>query len=370
MADGADGFTFRTGEKSQLIDAFRLTGTTRVGDYTVKYGVNGLVTGLHAVEYHLPDTSIYYTLWCSAQQSINSRVSERDFFIYILHKDFWITSSAVRKILAWRPAEEPEPPPEPEKPDPIEEGNGILDGVIANMTAWIRDAILAGLAFLEEPLNLIKDIIGKVGNAISTFASTLEASISTIMAKVTGMFETIAGKISGVINQVWNNIELIWETLKDVYDTIKTAIVTAFKTTWEFIKQTFTTLWDKMKEGLKWIADGIVSGIKFLWEKIKDGLNWAGTVLNTAYKALKDTVTAIWERTKQRLTDTIDSIKESFGDAIDRLKDFFLWLWEKITAIFDKVFDMSEEAIEEMGYRVLSVQKRILERFVQAEGIT
>lgn len=368
LADGADGFTFKSGEKSTINDSFQKLGSKPVNNHTHIYGKSSLIANLYAVEcvVSYPETYIR-DIWCSFNEYGSLYVFEDKFDDAMKDSWFWITSSAVSKILAWRAEQEPVPEPEP-TPDPVDEGNGIIDGIVGDIKEWIKQAILAGLAFLEEPLNLIKDIIGKVGNAISTFASTMQSAISTIMANVMGMFETIAGKIKGVIDEVWNNIQLIWETLKDVYDTIKTAIVTAFKTSWVYIKETFTILWEKMKEGLTWIGKQIVEGIKFLWEKIVDGLNWVSATLKSAYTALKDVLIAVWDRTKERLQQTIESIKIGFGDAVDRLKDILLWLWEQVQAVFDKIFDMSEEAIEEMGYRVLTVQKRILERFVKEEG--
>ena len=269
-----------------------------------------------------------------------------------------------------KPPPLPEPPPveEPYIPDPIDTGGGIIDDMVQNLKQWIREAILAGLAFLERPLQYIAGILGEVKSLVGNLVNTMKGIVDTIMAKVIGMFETVVDRIKNLIGEVWNNIQKIWETMKDLFKTVKTAIVSALEKSWIFIKETFTELWGWIKSGLITIGTSIVNGIKFLWEKIKDGLAWAGKVLNSAYNALKDVMVAIWDRTKEIFHKVIETIAAGFQDAIEWLVAAFKEWMEFRDNNTRKLEEWSEERIVEFMTWVLKAQKTVITK-LSREGL-
>ncbi len=353
-------------ELRAINDKWRYLWQDTRNNYKFTSYTSGEVNGLKKVVFHgIPPTFIARYIWCGSGERISLTYLDKFNNYYLYNTDeYHITDAAWLTIDAWRIilAPEPEPEPEPEPaPDPIDEGGGIIDGVIGNIKEWIRQAILAGLAFLDGPLNIIKGLIASLGQTISGIVSAVSSAIDTVMAKVVGMFDTVIQKIKGVIDEVWGNIQRIWETLKDMFNTVKDAIVQAFQTSWVFIKETFTELWSKMKDGLTYIGDQIVAGLEYLWDKIKDALNWTWKILKGAYTAIVDTVTAVWDRFKDRLTETIDSIKTAFGDFVDRLIEW----WESYMAWRDKnrenLDNWTEEKMVEVIKFMINAQRKVLE---------
>ncbi len=319
-----------------------------------------------------PPMSAGYIIGKNTEIRLNTTYKDWSYYRNNKVDSLFITAQGYTQIRAWIdslvPEPEPEPVPEPE-PDIIDDGNGIIDGFKDTMKSWIQQAILAGLAFLEGPLNLIRSLIASLGQTISGIVGAVKAAIDTVMAKVVGMFEIVVDKIKGVIDKVWDSIEKVWLTLKDMFKSVKTAIVTAFKTSWKFIKETFTELWGKMKDGLKFIGESIVKGLKYLWDKIKDALDWVWKILNKAYVAIKDTVNAVWDRTKEKLTETIESIKESFGDAIDRMQAF-LEVTEAEKAANTLIAESwTEDRIVTFMEFILGAQKKVLAKLAK-QGVS
>ena len=282
---------------------------------------------------------------------------------------YGFTEKAHEAVNKWR-AQEAEPEPEPEPPpeetpdlDPIiDDGDGLINGVVDNIKGWIQQAILAGLEFLDKPLQIIMGMMGQVQALINTFAGVIETALGDIITNVMTWFETIADKIKGVINEVWDHIEIIWLTLQDMFNTVKDAITHAFETSWIFIKETLSTLWIEIQDGLKWIGEKIVDGIKYIFDKVSDGLSWAGETLNNAYIAIKDTLTAVWDRTKQKLTDLIDSIQEGMGDAVDRITLWWEGMMEARDERSDRLENWTEEKIAEFIKTLVGIQRRVLEQ--------
>ncbi len=266
------------------------------------------------------------------------------------------------RTLQDKPPPLPEPPPveEPYIPDPIDTGGGIIDDMVQNLKEWIREAILAGLAFLERPLQYIAGILGEVKSLVGNLVNTMKGIVDTIMAKVIGMFETVVDRIKNLIGEVWNNIQKIWETMKDLFKTVKTAIVSALEKSWIFIKETFTELWGWIKSGLITIGTSIVNGIKFLWEKIKDGLAWAGKVLNSAYNALKDVAVAIWDRTKEIFHKVIDNIVSGFEAAIEILTNFIEWFVDGHIKEIVGLYEWTEEKMIDTIKFIVNAQKKVI----------
>ncbi len=333
---------------------------------------NKVIPGLYlnVAQAHVDSSSIY-GVWCNLSQS-QYWLNDGDvpnFYGYNYAKFTPQAQEVVRaKIAEWDKVVDPEPPPEPPEPPPpppgedeIDDGNGILARIWDSLTDWIHQAILAGLAFLEEPLNIIRGIIGSLAQTISGIVSAVSSAIQTVMVKIVGMFDTVVQKIKGVIDRVWSHIEQIWLTLKDMFATVKTAIVTAFKTSWVFIKETFTVLWGKIKNGLTYIGNAILDGLKYLWDKIKDALNWTWKILKGAYTAIVETATAVWNRTKEKLTETIASIKVAFGDFVDRLIEW----WESYMAWRDKntenLQNWTEEKMVDAIKFMLKAQRTVLD---------
>lgn len=324
------------------------------------------------------DRSIKFGVWCSRSQSA-LWIYDGDIPNFYSDRHAACTPQAWDIIYAqvneWIEEEEKEeeppdeePPPGEEEPGPIDEGDGIIDGLVADFKAWIVEAILAGLAFLDGPLNLIKDLISNLASTISKITTAISSAVETIMAKVSGVLEQIVDKIKGVIDEVWGNIEQIWETLKDMFETVKTAIVTALEVSWGWIKETFSTLWSKIRTGLEFIGNAIVSGLRYLWDKIKDALNWTWEILKSSYDSIVDGLKAVWDRFKERLTETIDSIKEALGTAIDRLVEMFeAWRESDIEQLkIDQ--DWPEDRFTEFILKIMGVQQRVLEKIATAKG--
>ena len=349
-----------------------LWSNTRDGLKFLSY-INDEVSELRKVIFAgIPPTFIARFIWCSAVERNELTFLNRFNTVHAYETDeYHITDKAWTRIDNWRVSLIPEPEPEPEPkptPNPVDEGNGIIDRVIGNIKEWIRQAILAGLAFLDGPLNIIKGLIASLGQTISGIVSAVSSAIDTVMAKVVGMFSTVIDKIKGVIDEVWGNIEQIWLTLKDMFKSVKDAIVQAFQTSWVFIKETFTELWGKIKNGLTYIGNSILDGLKYLWDKIKDALNWTWKILKGAYTAIVETATAVWNRTKEKLTETIESIKVAFGDSIDRLVEAYLRHKEKEKADLEKIGSWSEDKIVEFMEFVIGAQRRVLTKLAQEGG--
>jgi len=314
------------------------------------------------------------TIICSSGQT-SALTHNKTFNLWLKDSvdSYGFTAKAWDQVNKWR-AKEAEPEPEPPPPDedqepwipPEETGDGLINGVVDNIKSWIQQAILAGLEFLDKPLQIIQGMLSQVGSLINTFAGTIESTLSTLIANVMGWFETIADKIKGVINEVWDSIQFLWLTLKDMFDTVKDAITHAFETSWIFIKETLSTLWINIQDGLKWIGEKITEGIKYIFDKVKDGLSWAGETLANAYTAMKETLTAVWDRTKQKLTDLIENIQAGFGDAVDRLTTWWDGMMEARDERSDRLENWTEEKIADFIKSLVSIQRRVLEDLAQA----
>ncbi len=361
MVVGENNFTLLPGERQHIDGYWNFIQYKVIANHSHSRYSNSLIFGLYRVDCVVTYPEEYIrTYWCDIGQSYSAFGSENSFNQGVQGKDFWVSPSGTGKIKRWREAELPEPVPEPE-PGPIDEGGGILDGVWDTLKEWIQQAITAGLAFLEEPLNIIRGLIASLSQTISGIVSAVSSAIDTVMAQVVGMFDIIVDKIKGVIDAVWNNLEQIWETLKTMFRTVKDAIVQAFETSWVFIKETFTELWGKIKNGLTYIGDQIVAGLKYLWDVIQNALNWTWEILKGAYTAIVDTATAVWNRTKEKLTETIESIKAGFGDAIDRLTTFFEWFIDGYIKELRGLSEWTEDRMVETIKFMLKAQRKVLD---------
>ncbi len=229
------------------------------------------------------------------------------------------------------------------------------------ITGEIRDWLQAPLSNIESAINLVYDTLTK-------FKENLVSSINTVMSKVQGWFDTTMDKMKGVFDDVYGRMETIFLTIQDVVLTMKANIANAFKTAIETVSGWLAELWDRLKDGMTYIGDQIVKATKEIFNQITAILANVSSYIQDTYKNIAGEIKDVYDRSVVRFKGFLDTAKQVFGDFIDKLLLFLQTVWDRITAGFDELKDMPEDLIAAAMYKMIKVQKQVLDRIHAEHG--
>ena len=92
----------------------------------------------------------------------------------------------------------------------------------------------------------------------------------------------------------------------------------------------------------------------------------ASKSLNRVYQTIKEEITNVYTRAVDRLKEILDTAKEVFGDIIDRIVELITAIWEWIKDGFKALDDIDEKILSNVMYKMVKVQKAVIDR-VHAE---
>lgn len=266
-----------------------------------------------------------------------------------------------------------------------------LKKIASNSWVLIKNAILAPALFVtslisggwEEARDNMIAIWGNIkeasseiwGALTSIFVDYFNMMKDNAIAIWEGVRDTLVNIWSEIANKAtsaWNdfrffldmlwidiklNITLTWIDIKYFFIFLWNDIKYGAMDAWRSIQNFFKETWENITNGAmdKWINfqffilktwDNIKTGTKTAWEGIKNGLIsiWDG-IINGAKEA--------WRRLKQSVSDTIDTIKDTFN----KLKDINLFDIGK--NIIQGLIDGIGEMIGAVGKKIKSVASTI-----------
>lgn len=262
---------------------------------------------------------------------------------------------------------------------------GKVDAKIVNLKGEITEALiqiglntqdwLTGITdsirdWLEQPLSDIESAINLTWDSLQKFKDAMNDIVSSIMATAAAWFDTAIQKITGVFDDVYGRLETLIETVKDAITGLKDAVINGIKLAKETVMIWLTDIVDGFKAGLKWLGDRLKDGIQKMLDKIWNTFSNIYNFLKSGYENLKGELTAVYDRSIARIKEIMTTVKESIGDAIDFLVEFFKMVWEFIKEILDELRDLPEDLIAAVMLKMLKIQKGVVEKFIQEERRT
>jgi len=268
----------------------------------------------------------------------------------------------------------------------------IAFDIIVGIVKIAIDLIIKAFDFLKGGLSgpfevgfgIIKDIFNKIKDIVSGVIDFVKGIFSGLTSPLSGPFETILGIIETVFEKIKGVISGVIDFVKGIFDGFDMApyakpIIAPFKIAFDFIKDIFgkisgvvadvfgkvfdvyTAIWGKIFDVVRGVFEGIVSFLQPIAETILKILIAPFKILFDVFKAIANNpIVGFIARVVAGLA-IFAAIIATWGVkfAFELLADTIQWVWEKVKALADAIWDILGVAFSWLGDKISAVWNAI-----------
>lgn len=223
----------------------------------------------------------------------------------------------------------------------------VLTLITGLMTAFTAQVIANKVALIAATAAEQGMTIAQYAAAAAQKALNVAMAANPIGLIIAGITALVAGFM-----YLWKNCEgfrefwiNLWEKIKkatsDAVEKIKETfekVKTFLTVTWEFIKTTITDAITKTKEKVENTINDIKDGIKTTFTAIK-------TTAETIWNNIKTAVTTAIENTKTAVTNTVNAILETVKTVFNAVKTFVSTVWDNIKTTISNAITGAKTAV-------------------------
>jgi len=265
-------------------------------------------------------------------------------------------------------------------------------------------ALIAGIVLLVKNFDKVKEVAGKVADAVVGFFKKVGDFFKNLFTGVIDWIKTnwkaiiafIINPFAGIFKYLYDN----FEGFRNFVDNVVGAVKNFFLGLWEGIKNIFSGVGDFFSgvwDGVKNAASNAWGGIKNIagkaWEGIKGGASkageflknnwktiaigmvnpWAGglkalydhnekfrNLVDTSWGKIKDVAGAVWDKMPDGVKNVFIKIKDTVSGAINNIKEFFSGLWGAIKQGPKATIEYLKNVFNTLKEKVLSVFNNIM----------
>jgi len=238
----------------------------------------------------------------------------------------------------------------------------------SNTQSWLNDIVGAIGNWLATPLDNINSTLNLVFDTLTKWKESVGDIISSVIAEVQGWIETVVEKLEFVFDDLFQSMKDIIVSVQDAISTLKETIIETIQLVIETVKAWLVNLWDTLITGLKWLGDKILTGIQAIVNYVKNTFTNIYNALKAGYENLKAELTIVYDRSIIRIKEVMNIIAEELKEHFEPMILAFVELWDYFKAILVEMKTVPEDAIAEVVYTLMKVQKRVLLRLIEEEG--
>lgn len=206
-----------------------------------------------------------------------------------------------------------------------------IELVVGGIVAYIKWAAALWGSIITTAMNLIKNVITTVWNAISPFVTTVLNSIKNV---ITTVWNAISSVISNVMNGIRAFITPIWNSIKSTISTVVNAIKNVITSVFNSVKSSVTSIFNAIKNTLTSVWNSIKSATLSVVNSIKNTIvntfNAIKGPVTSVFNAIKNTISSVWNSIKSTITSVVNSIKNTVVNTFNSVKS-------SVSSIFNAV---------------------------------
>nr|DAL52217.1 MAG TPA_asm: minor tail protein [Caudoviricetes sp.] len=233
----------------------------------------------------------------------------------------------------------------------------IFDTVSEVFTAvgnFIKETVNELVLFWEEHGQMIMESVSLVFKAIfeviSTTLNIIFQAIGAFIEMTRPIWETFLNTLKTLVTIAWNAIKLIIGTTLDVIKGVIAAVSALIQGDWRtflnVLRSTAESIWTRIKD--------------FITQSVNAIKNNINKYITLALNIMKNLLTQMWNSTKQRFTDMVNTARTKLGQFRDAVKNMMTQAKNRAIEQINKIVDGAKQMPGKMRDGIVAGKNKVV----------